>query len=452
MEITFLGAVETVTGSKYLLSFEGKKVLVDCGLFQGLKELRLRNWNPLTIDPASIDAVLLTHAHIDHSGYIPLLVKQGFRGRIYCTEGTKDLCSVLLPDSGHLQEEDAENSNRYHYSKHEPALPLYTVDDAKKSLSYFESCPFDQVTSIFNRFDFQFLRAGHIIGSSFIRIQHRDVSILFTGDMGRPHDSVMKAPAIIHDADYLVVESTYGDRLHEPGHPKQYLKEIINRTFRRGGSVIIPSFAVGRSQSLLHYIALLKKEVSIPDMPVYLDSPMAINATRILLKHKDQLRLSETECHELNDVATYTNTPEQSKELDITSRQKIIISASGMATGGRILFHLKAYASDERNTILMTGYQAMGTRGARIEHGEKEVKIQGEMVPIRAHVEIMRNTSAHSDYSETLEWLSHYKKPPRKVFITHGESSSANSLKEKIEKQFGWKCIVPRYLQTENLK
>ena len=451
MQIKFLGAVKTVTGSKYLLSFDGNNVLVDCGLFQGLKELRLRNWGPLPIDPRTIDAVLLTHAHIDHSGYLPLLIKNGFRGKIYCTEGTRDLCSILLPDSGHLQEEEAEFANKYGYSKHKPALPLYTLEDAKNALNYFEPLQFNTFTNIFDNFNFQFLSAGHIIGSSFIRIQYKNISVLFTGDMGRPNDPVMQPPTIIRDIDYLIVESTYGDRLHEPGHPKDYLKDIINKTVHRGGSVIIPSFAVGRAQALLHYIYLLKNEKSIPDIPVFLDSPMAINATHILLKHRDELRLTEYECRQLNDVATYVNTPDESMELDSDITPKVIISASGMATGGRILHHLKNYASGSRNTILFTGYQAMGTRGARITNGEKVIKILGEMVPVNAEVQMLSNTSAHSDYAETLSWLSHYKASPKKTFITHGEDHAAISLKDKIENKFGWSCIVPRYQQKEKL-
>lgn len=270
--------------------------------------------------------------------------------------------------------------------------------------------------------------------------------------MGRPNDPVMKAPTVLHDIDYLVVESTYGNRLHEPGHPKDSLQTIINETVQRGGTVVIPSFAVGRAQSILHYIYLLKKEGSIPDIPVFLDSPMAVNATHILLKHIENLRLTEDECHKLNDVATYVNTPEESKALDNNKMPKIIISASGMATGGRVLFHLRAYAPDVRNTILFTGYQAMGTRGARIVAGEKEIKIHGQMITVKAEVKDLSNTSAHSDYSETLKWLSFYQKSPKKIFITHGEAEAANSLKDKIENQFGWSCIVPHYLQSEDLE
>lgn len=451
MKMTFLGAAETVTGSKYLLSFDDKKILIDCGLYQGYKELRLRNWNALPIDPSKVDAVILTHAHIDHTGYIPVFIKNGFKGKIYSTEGTKDLCSILLPDSGHLQEEEAYLANKYGHTKHHPALPLYTKADGERALQYFNTIPFNQVMQLTDHFSFQFLPAGHIIGSAFIRIQYKNSSLLFTGDLGRPNDPVMKAPTIIHDIDYLVVESTYGDRLHELGHPKERLKTIINDTVHRGGTVVIPSFAVGRAQSILHYICRLKLEGSIPDIPVFLDSPMAVDATRILINHIENLRLTEDECHQLNHIATYVTTPEESKALDNNKVPKIIISASGMATGGRVLFHLQAYAPDVRNTILLTGHQAMGTRGARMVSGEKEIKIHGQMIKVHAQIKILFNISAHADYSETLKWLSHYQQPPQKVFITHGEKEAAHALKEKIEKQFGWSCIVPHYLQSEKL-
>lgn len=452
MEIKFLGAATTVTGSKYLLSFDHKKILIDCGLYQGLKELRLRNWNPLPIHPATIDAVILTHAHIDHSGYLPLLIKNGFTGKIYCTEGTRDLCSILLPDSGHLQEEEAALANKYGFSKHHPALPLYTQEDGMNALNFFETMPFHQPRQLTDHFSFQFLSAGHIIGASLVRIQYKNFSLLFTGDMGRLNDPVMQPPSIVHDADYLVIESTYGNRLHETGHPKDFLRKIINETIQRQGTVIIPSFAVGRAQAILHYIYLLKKEHSIPDVPVFLDSPMAVNATNILLKHQKSLRLNKGECCQLNDVATYVNTPEESKLLDSDRQPKIIVSASGMATGGRVLFHLQTYGSDPKNTIVFTGYQAIGTRGARIMRGEKEIKIHGEMLQIQAQIESLSNTSAHADYSELLTWLSAFERAPKKVFITHGELAAATSFKEKIENKFGWSCVVPHYLQEELLE
>lgn len=451
MNITFLGAVETVTGSKYLLTFDNKQVLIDCGLFQGLKDLRLRNWNPLPIDPKKIDAVILTHAHIDHSGYLPLLIKNGFRGKIYCSQGTFDLCTILLPDAGHLQEEEAAFANKYGYSKHTPALPLYTFDEAKASLQYFSILPYRTKTTLYDSFTVELLPSGHIVGATLVKIQYKNMSLLFTGDLGRPNDLVMQPPTHIDAIDYLVLESTYGDRLHETEHPKDYLRDVINRTIARGGSIIAPAFAVGRAQALLYYLYLLKKEKQIPNIPVYLDSPMAIDATTILTRHQDDLRISAEDCRHLGNTAIYINTPEASKQIDDHAETKIIISASGMATGGRILHHIKYYAPDERNTILFTGYQAMGTRGDRIIKGEKEVKMLGEIVPIKAEVAIITNASAHSDYNETLQWLSYFKRPPKKVFITHGDADAAKSLKEKIEHRYKWKCYVPHYQQKETL-
>lgn len=451
MQLTFLGATETVTGSKYLITHGEKKVLIDCGLFQGYKDLRLRNWDKLPVDPQSIDAVILTHAHIDHTGYLPFLVKNGFKGKIFSSHATKALCSILLPDSGHLQEEEAKNANRYGYSKHKPALPLYTEEDARLALTRFEEVDFDNPYPLFDDFSFHFIRAGHIIGSAFVKIKQANTTILFTGDIGRPHDPVMRAPVTIEEVDYLVTESTYGNRLHDTNDPQPQIGNIINQTIKKGGSIIIPAFAVGRAQSLLFYIYQLKKAGEIPNIPVFLDSPMAINATNILCAHKNDHRLSDEQCKQLCDGATYVNTPDESKKLDVQSMPKIIISASGMAEGGRILYHLKAYAPDPKSTLLFTGFQAAGTRGARIINGEKEIKIHGQFTPVRARVEVITSTSAHADYQELLEWLSKFTKPPKKVFITHGEPEAALSLKNKIAEKLGWDCIIPHYQQTEVL-
>lgn len=452
MRLTFLGATQTVTGSKYLINSNEKNILVDCGLYQGYKELRQRNWSNLLIEPKKIDAVLLTHAHLDHTGYLPLLVKNGFRGPIYCTSGTKELCSILLPDSGYLQEEEAMLANKYGYSKHKPALPLYTQKEADDTLQYFKTIPFDQSLSLENDiFKVIFKRAGHIIGSSFIRIESEKTSILFSGDLGRPHDLVMQPPSEVVDADYMVVESTYGDRKHEKGLPTQYLGEIITKTVKKGGSVIIPAFAVGRAQSLLYYLYQLKKNNMIPDVPVFLDSPMAINASTILCNHVEELRLSKDDCIGLCAVAKYINTVDDSKKLDEIKHPIIIISASGMVTGGRILHHLKVFGPDPRNTIIFTGYQSGGTRGARIIAGEKEVKIQGQMIPIKAQVKVLSNTSAHADSDEMLLWLEQIKQPPKKVFITHGELRASETLRDNIYNKLGWSAVVPSYLDSADL-
>jgi metallo-beta-lactamase family protein len=451
MQLTFIGATGTVTGSKYLLTDGDKNILIDCGLFQGYKELRLRNWATLPIDPHTIDAVVLTHAHIDHSGYIPLLIKHGFRGKIYCTPATKDLCAILLPDSGYLQEEEARLANKFHSSKHNPALPLYTKEEALESLKYFSAVDFDSPLKLFKTFTINFHRAGHILGASFISIKHHSVTLTFSGDLGRPHDPVMRAPDAICETDYLVLESTYGDRLHEGHNPQEKIGEIIRETAKRGGSVIIPAFAVGRAQMLLYYIYQLKMADKIPEMPIFLDSPMAQNATDLLCRYQHEHRQSEEECNNFCSVADYVTTLEESHKIDHPNVPCIIIAASGMATGGRILRHLQQFAPNYRNTILFTGYQAGGTRGDRIVRGERKVKIFGEMVPIKAHVELLSNLSAHADYQEILDWLSTLKKNPKKVFITHGEPEAALSLKKKIEDKFGWTCVIPHYLQKENL-
>lgn len=452
MQISFLGAAGTVTGSKYLLKINGKKVLIDCGLFQGRKELRERNWAKLPIEPSKIDAVILTHAHLDHSGYLPLLVKNGFTGPIYSTQGTKELCSILLPDSGYIQEEDAYFANKYGFSKHKPALPLYTEQDAEKVMDQFITIPFEKNYPLYDDCHFIFSRSAHILGSAFIRLTYQSTTITFSGDLGRMRDPIMREPASIDSTDYLVVESTYGDRLHDAESPENQLANVINETIGRGGVVVIPAFAVGRTQGVLYYISRLKEEKRIPHfLPVYLDSPMAESVTNIYARYVDEHRLALEHCARLDAAATYITTPDESKKIDTANFPAIIISASGMATGGRVLHHLKTFASDDRNTILFTGYQADGTLGDRIVKGAREVKIHGGMVPIRAEIRELSNFSAHADYSEILEWLSHFKKAPRNVFITHGESEAALSLKHKIEERFGWRCLIPQYLQEVDL-
>ena len=455
MKLTFLGATGTVTGSKYLLEDGGKKIMIDCGLFQGHKELRLRNWKGLPVNPRDIDALLLTHAHLDHSGYIPKLVKAGFKGPIYCSEATFDLCKILLPDSGHIQEEDAERANRYHYTKHKPALPLYNEKEARDTFQYFKPVDFGQPCKLTEELEFTLHHAGHILGAAFVRISDTGgTSILFSGDIGRLNDPVMKAPAKIQDADYLVVESTYGDRLHDKDDPTEDIERIVNETAARGGTVVIPAFAVGRAQAIMFYIHKLKTEGRIPSsLPVFLDSPMAISASDLLCKHLNDHRMPHDLCMDVCGIATYTRKVEKSKAIynKNNNMPKIIISASGMATGGRVLHHLKHYIGDERNTVLLAGFQAGGTRGDRLARGEKEIKIHGQMFPVKAQIEKLDNMSAHADYGEILNWMENFNNPPRKVFVVHGEASAAQSMKDRIEKKFGWQADVPEYAQTEEL-
>lgn len=451
MKLTFLGATGTVTGSKYLLEDGRQKILIDCGLFQGLKELRLRNWEKLPVDPARIDAVILTHAHIDHSGYLPLLVKNGFKGPVYTSEATADLCKILLPDSAHLHEEDAERANRYGYSKHKPALPLYKQADARKALEHFKPVDFGKEYPLGGFLSFSMTHAGHILGAACVRISDGQTSIVFSGDLGRPQDPIIQAPAHIEKADYLVLESTYGDRLHDKSDPLDKMADIITTTAARGGVIIIPSFAVGRAQAILYYLHELKKSRRIPDIPVFLDSPMAINATNLWQKHHSEHRLSKQQCAQVCSVAKYVHTPEESKALDSLSMPCIIISASGMATGGRVLHHLKHYIGDHKNTILFAGYQAAGTRGARLVHHETEIKIHGHLYPVRAQVDALNALSAHADYQEILGWLRHFRKQPRKTFLVHGEPEAASSLKFKIEEHLDWNVEIPEYRKQVDL-
>jgi metallo-beta-lactamase family protein len=445
MHLTFLGATGTVTGSKYLLETGGRRILVDCGLFQGFKQLRLRNWEPLPVAPRTIDTVVLTHAHLDHTGYLPLLVRNGFAGRVICTSGTRDFCGILLPDSGHLQEQDAEFANRYGFSKHQPAMPLYTEADARVALERLDPIGYGVAKDLGGGVTLTYRNAGHILGAATASLSSGDRSITFSGDLGRPNDPILPPPDTIAQADYLLVESTYGDRKHDTRDPEVVLAEIINRTATRGGTVLIPAFAVGRAQTLLFYLQRLKSAGKIPNLPIFLDSPMAIDAGEILLAHRGEHRLSQEQCRALHGVARETRSPEDSKAIDRSALPAIIISASGMATGGRVLHHLKVFAPDEKNTILFTGFQAGGTRGEAMVAGAKQIKIHGELVPVRAEVLNLGMLSAHADADEIIAWLKGFRKPPRTTFITHGEPAGADGLRHRIETELGWVVRVPAY-------
>jgi metallo-beta-lactamase family protein len=450
--VQFLGATGTVTGSKYLVRGGGAALLVDCGLFQGFKQLRLRNWVPLPVGPGALSAVVLTHAHIDHSGYVPLLVRNGFAGKIHCSEATYDLCRILLPDSGRLQEEEAEYANRRGFSKHKPALPLYTEEDALRSLEHFAPVDFGKEIEL-GGMRARLAPAGHILGAAIVTLADSARTIVFSGDLGRPRDPIMPAPSRIREADYLVLESTYGNRRHDPEDPRLKLGRVIRKTVERGGVVVIPSFTVGRAQSLLYDIHLLKAEGAIPaGLPVYLNSPMAADATEIYVKHSDGHRLSPVQCRAMCQAAVVVNTAEESKRLNERRGPMVLIAASGMATGGRVVHHLKAFAPDPRNTILFSGFQAGGTRGATILAGAESVKIHGTYVPVRAEVEIIDNLSAHADWAETLDWLKGFDRAPRETFITHGEPAAADSLRQRIEEGLGWRCRVPDYLESADLE
>lgn len=452
MELTFLGATGTVTGSKYLLSSGSVHILVDCGLFQGMKQLRLRNWDRLPIDLSTLSAVVLTHAHIDHSGYLPLLVKQGFKGRVYCSSATLDLCAILLPDSGRLQEEQADYANRHEFSKHHPALPLYTEEDAQLALQHLVAVEYGQDILIGSEVTLRLYPAGHIPGAASVELRNTRTSIIFSGDLGRPDDPIMNPPTPLQGADYLVLESTYGNRRHPPQDAQKMLGEIINRTAQREGVIVIPAFAVGRTQMLLHYIRLLKDAGTIPDLPTYLNSPMAMDATDIFYRHHLEHRLTLQECEAACGVAKIIRTAEESKALNRRKGPMIIIAGSGMATGGRVVHHLKAFAPDPRNTILFAGFQAEGTRGAAMVNGAKSIRIHGEDVPVLAQIESIDTLSAHADYVQIIEWLKKMKNPPRQVFVTHGEQEAATAMVQHIEEALHWPARVPEYMEIVQLK
>jgi metallo-beta-lactamase family protein len=453
MQLQFLGATGTVTGSRYLVRHGAKNVLVDCGLFQGYKELRLRNWAPLPVDPASIDAVVLTHAHIDHSGWLPLLVRGGFKGKIWCTQATLDLCRILLIDCAHLLEEEAEYANRHGTSRHRPALPLYTQQDARRCLKHFHAVRCGKSFEVVAGLQALLQPSGHMIGSAFVRLDDGHRSILFSGDIGRPEDLVLKPPTQMDGADYLVCESTYGDRLHSKSDPLPQLARIINEAAARRGVVVIPAFAVGRAQALLHCIALLKQDGRIArSLPIYLNSPMAASATEAYGKHPGELRLDAAARQALAHTAHVVGTPEESEMLNRKRGPMVIIAASGMATGGRVVHHLKAFAPQERNTLLFVGHQAGGTRGATILRGAPTVRIHGQDIPVRARVEQIDELSAHADAGEIVEWLRGFKSPPKATFITHGEPDAADAMRLRIERELGWKVHMPYYTETVALE
>jgi metallo-beta-lactamase family protein len=451
MRLTFLGATGTVTGSKFLVTASKRRILVDCGLFQGFKQLRLRNWTPLPVKAESIHAVALTHAHVDHSGYLPVLVKQGFAGPVFCSAGTRDLCGILLPDSGFLQEEEAEYANRHGYSKHAPALPLFTRLDAQHALTHLVPIGYEKLHDLGDGLTVRLDPSGHLLGASYVSLTLAGMTVTFSGDLGRPHDPIMRAPASIPAPDYLVLESTYGDRRHDPTDPEEVLAEIINRTATRGGVLIIPAFAVGRAQTVLFYVSRLKASNRIPDIPVYLNSPMAVDATGVYAAHQGEHRLTPDQWRAMGRAVHVVGDVQESKRLNTREGPMIIISASGMATGGRVVHHIKAFAPDPKNTILFAGYQVPGTRGAALVSGARSVKIHGEYVPVNAEVAAMNNISAHADADEIIAWLRTFGAPPRKTFITHGEPAAADALRHRIEEELGWACRVPEYREVARL-
>lgn len=443
MELTFLGAAETVTGSRFLVDTADARLLVDCGLFQGIKRLRRLNWEPFPVEPSTIDGVVLTHAHIDHCGYLPVLVRNGFRGDVWCSPPTADLAEMMLRDAAHLHEEDARYANRRHSSRHHPALPLFTREDADKALELLRPVRPGETFSPAAGLDVELRRVGHILGATTVRVEADDRSILFTGDVGRLADPVMRPPEPPPAADVLVTESTYGARLHSSADVLEELGQTVEGTLARGGTVLIPSFAVGRTQTVLHLLAKLRAAGRLPNVPVFLNSPMAIDATEIMLRCRDEHRLSPAECERLREGVSFVRSTDESKALMTRSGPMIVVSASGMATGGRVLHHLVKVLPDHRNTVLFVGFQAAGTRGEALLSGVDRVKVFGEYIPVRAGIVRLEGLSAHADRAGLLSWLGSGDLQPEMTYVVHGEASASDAFRRELRDQLGWSAAVP---------
>lgn len=456
--IQFLGAARCVTGSKFLLRTAEGTTLIDCGLFQGLKELRQRNWEPFPFPPSQIDRVILTHAHIDHTGYLPRLCKEGFNGQVYCTPSTAELLGLLLPDCGHLQEEDARYAAMKNFSKHASPQPLFTVEEARASLRLLRPVNFAQGVELADGIVFTYHPTGHILGAGSLEIRMGKTRLWFSGDLGRYHDEVMNPPTQGHEADYIIVESTYGDRRHPDNDVSADLAAIISRTVERGGSVLVPAFAIGRTQTMLYHIRRLEDAKRIPRLPVFIDSPMAVDASALYCKFGDEenlklnLTMDDESCCLLRcRETTFVRTPDESKRINDIQTPAIIIAASGMATGGRVVHHLARRLPDKRNTVLLVGYQAEGTRGRALMNGAKQLKIHGQFVPVRAEVASISGLSAHGDQNDLMRWLSGFRQAPRRVFLVHGEEDGLRGLDMQIREQLKWHTHIPSYLEKITL-
>jgi metallo-beta-lactamase family protein len=448
--LTFLGAAGTVTGSKHLLDTGTHQVLIDCGLFQGLKELRERNWQPLPVAADAIDTVILTHAHLDHCGYLPRLVAQGFKGRVFCTPGTRDLCSLVLPDSAHIQEEDARDANRHSYSKHHPALPLYTANDAARALSQLQPVGYNRPVPVVPGVEVEFINAGHLLGSAYARVTLGEKTILFGGDLGRFGRPVLPDPVPVDRADVVLVESTYGDRFHDPDDHGRQLETIVNGAIRRGGKLIVPAFAIGRVEEVVYWLKRLEDERRVPVLPVYVDSPMAAQAMQFYARRADELdpNMQKRErgvCVFCTTRMTTVSSVQQSIDLVASHQPAIVIASSGMATGGRVLYHLAAGLPNPKNTVMFVGYQAQGTRGRSLVDGAKTVRIKGRDIPVAATIEHVDSMSAHADAGEILRWLSGFVSAPKMTYLVHGEPVALEALHERVTREKHWPAHVAGY-------
>ena len=448
--LRFLGAAGTVTGSRYLVEWGERRILIDCGLFQGFKQLRRRNRKPFPARPGSVDTVLLTHAHLDHSGYLPALIRASFRGRIVCTPATRELCGLILPDSGHLQEEEAKYARRKRYSEHKKPLPLYTLKDAQAALKQIETIEFEQPVDLGGGLAAEFIPAGHLLGAAQIRLNLDGLTVHFSGDLGHDPDPLMRPPRPFKGADVLVCESTYGKRKHPDTDPEAELAPVLKRVFGRGGTVLIPSFAVGRAQGLMYHIARLMNRGEVPHVPVYLNSPMAVDATDIYHRHHDEHHVSWEDCVGMFRIAKRVNSIEQSKELNTRQGPMIIVSASGMLTGGRILHHLVSFGGDKRNAIVLSGFQAGGTRGAALARGEQKLRFFGKEYQINAEIVQLETFSGHADADEIIRWMA-AGSAPTMTYLTHGEPEASDTLRRRVAHELGRPARVPEHLETIRL-
>jgi len=444
MKLTFLGGAGTVTGSKILLETKYKKILIDCGLFQGVKELRLKNREAIPFDLSKLDVVLLTHAHLDHSGYIPVLVKSGYKGKIYCTEATKDLTEIILLDSGKIQEEDARRANKYGYTKHTPAKPLYNVDDAKVAINQFETFEQNKWHLIDDGIKFKFLNSGHILGSVFVVLSVDEKIIVFSGDIGRKDPILMYQYEYIEKADYLVIESTYGNRIHKMTDISEMLLHYIKKTYEKGGILIIPTFSVERAQEIIYLLSILKRTNQLPQIPIYLDSPMGVNATEVYFNHKNNHKLKGDDIINMLSTVQLISNISASKAIVNSINPKIVLAGSGMINGGRVLHYLDKCIADKKNSVLIVGYQAEGTRGRALISGDSEIKFFGKYHKINAEIFKINAFSGHADQNELLDWLSHFNPSPKLTFINHGEPHQSQALKTKIKTDLQWKCTIAK--------